>query len=86
MTCSHAPPPVRTKEYGHERYSSAANNHSFPRSRVGAINEAMMRQKIEYIHYNPVKRGLVDEQVQWIYSSAANYAGLLGLLDVEQNR
>lgn len=48
-------------------------------------NEAMMRQKIEYIHNNPVKRGLVDEQVQWVYSSAANYAGLPGLLDVEQN-
>ncbi|MBW8010416.1 MAG: transposase [Chloroflexi bacterium] len=48
-------------------------------------NKAMMRQKIEYIHYNPVKRGLVDEPVQWVYSSAANYAGLPGLLDVEQN-
>ena len=47
-------------------------------------NEAMMRQKIEYIHHNPVKRGLVDEPVQWEYSSAANYAGLPGLMDVEQ--
>ncbi len=47
-------------------------------------NEAMMRQKIEYIHHNPVKRGLVDEPVQWEYSSAANYAGLSGLMDVEQ--
>jgi hypothetical protein len=43
-----------------------------------------MRQKIEYIHHNPVKRGLVDDPVQWIYSSSANYAGLPGLLDVEQ--
>ena len=48
-------------------------------------NEAMMRQKIEYILHNPVKRGLVDEPAQWEYSSAANYAGLPGLLDVEQN-
>lgn len=48
-------------------------------------NEAMMRQKIEYIHHNPVKRGLVEEPVQWVYSSAANYAGLPGLLEVEQN-
>ena len=48
-------------------------------------NEAMMRQKIEYIHKNPVKRGLVDEPIQWVYSSATNYAGLPGLLDVEQN-
>jgi REP element-mobilizing transposase RayT len=48
-------------------------------------NEAMMRQKIEYIHYNPVTRGLVDEPVEWAYSSAANYAGVPGLLDVEHN-
>jgi len=48
-------------------------------------NDAMMRQKIEYIHHNPVKRGLVDDPVQWVYSSAANYAGLRGLLEVEQN-
>jgi len=48
-------------------------------------NEAMMRQKIEYIHHNPVKRGLVGEPVKWAYSSAANYAGLPGMLDVEQN-
>ena len=46
-------------------------------------NEAMMRQKIEYIHQNPVKRGFVDEPVQWVFSIAANYADLPGLLDVE---
>jgi len=45
-------------------------------------NEAMMRQKIEYIHQNPVKRGYVDDAEHWRYSSARNYAGLEGLLDV----
>lgn len=44
--------------------------------------EVMMRQKIEYIHHNPVKRGYVDEAVHWRYSSARDYAGLPGLLDV----
>jgi len=44
--------------------------------------EAMMRQKIEYIHNNPVKRGYVDNPVHWRYSSARNYAGLPGLLEV----
>ena len=42
----------------------------------------MMRQKIEYIHQNPVKRGYVDDPVYWRYSSARNYAGLPGLIDV----
>ena len=46
--------------------------------------EEMMRQKVEYIHNNPVKRGYVDDPTHWRYSSARNYAGLPGLLEVEQ--
>ncbi|USE37433.1 transposase [Endozoicomonas sp. SCSIO W0465] len=47
------------------------------------IDEAMMVQKIDYIHQNPVKRGYVDLPVHWRYSSARNYAGQRnGLLDV----
>ena len=41
-----------------------------------------MRQKIEYIHLNPVKRGYVDEHEHWRYSSAWDYAGIVGLLEV----
>lgn len=33
----------------------------------------MMLQKIEYIHYNPVRRGLVRKPEEWIYSSALNF-------------
>ncbi len=44
--------------------------------------EEMMRQKLEYMHNNPVKRGYVDEAIHWRYSSARNYAGLPGLLPV----
>ncbi len=44
--------------------------------------EEMMRQKIEYIHNNPVKRGYVARQEHWRYSSAANYAGQEGLMPV----
>lgn len=44
--------------------------------------EEMMRQKIEYIHNNPVQRGYVDLPIHWRYSSARNYAGLEGLIPV----
>ena len=44
--------------------------------------EQMMRQKLEYIHNNPVKRGYVDNPVHWRYSSARNYAGEPGLIEV----
>jgi putative transposase len=43
---------------------------------------AMMRQKLEYIHRNPVERGYVDEPMHWRYSSARNYARIPGLFPV----
>lgn len=44
--------------------------------------EAMMRQKLEYIHNNPVARGYVDDPAHWRYSSARNYAGQAGLIEI----
>jgi REP element-mobilizing transposase RayT len=44
--------------------------------------DEMMRQKIEYIHNNPVKRGYVDNAEHWRYSSARDYLGQQGLLEV----
>ncbi len=34
---------------------------------------AFVRQKLEYIHNNPVRAGLVSSAVQWAYSSAGAY-------------
>jgi len=45
-------------------------------------NDEMMRQKIEYIHNNPVKRGYVDLPEHWCYSSARNYLGQAGVIEV----
>jgi REP-associated tyrosine transposase len=39
-------------------------------------------KKIDYIHNNPVKRGYVDEAIHWCYSSARNYMGQVGLLEI----
>ncbi|NDK57702.1 REP-associated tyrosine transposase [Pontibacter fetidus] len=39
-------------------------------------------QKLEYIHQNPVRAEWVSEPEHYRYSSAANYAGKLGLLPV----
>jgi REP element-mobilizing transposase RayT len=49
------------------------------------LGEEMMRNKIEYIHQNPVKRGFVDEPWHWRYSSARNYQGMDGLIDVDMD-
>jgi len=45
-------------------------------------NDEMMWQKIEYIHNNPVVRGFVDDPLHWRWSSARNYAGQAGLIEV----
>ena len=37
---------------------------------------------LEYIHYNPVKAGVVDVAEHWRYSSARNYKSLSGLIKV----
>lgn len=46
--------------------------------------DAMMISKINYIHENPVKRGYVDEAAHWRYSSARDYEGIDGLIEVER--
>jgi hypothetical protein len=43
----------------------------------------MLRQKLDYIHYNPVRAGLVDHPEDWRYSSARNYLGLNGVLEID---
>jgi len=45
-------------------------------------SEDVLRQKLEYIHYNPLKLGLVDRPEDWRYSSARNYFGQDGLLEI----
>jgi REP element-mobilizing transposase RayT len=44
--------------------------------------DTMMKQKIDYIHFNPIKRGYVDKAEHWRYSSARDYLGQQGLLEV----
>ncbi len=37
-------------------------------------NNLILKQKIEYIHYNPVRKGYVETPEDWKYSSARYYA------------
>ena len=46
--------------------------------------DSMMISKIKYIHENPVKRGYVDDASYWRYSSARDYEGVGGLIDIER--
>ena len=46
--------------------------------------EPMLRQKLEYVHANPVRRGYVADPTHWMYSSARNYAGLSAYAEVDK--
>jgi hypothetical protein len=39
-------------------------------------DQEMLKQKLDYIHHNPVRRGYVDFPEQWRYSSARDYIGV----------
>ena len=41
------------------------------------------QQKIDYIHQNPVRAGLVYRPEDYIYSSASNYAEIDGIIEVD---
>jgi putative transposase len=47
------------------------------------MDERMLGKTIEYVHYNPVKRGYVDTPEHWRYSSARDYGGQKGLVSVD---
>ena len=47
------------------------------------LDQRMLIQKLEYIHYNPVRKGYVNDPSHWRYSSYRNYSGQDGLLPIE---
>ncbi|PIQ33350.1 MAG: transposase, partial [Bacteroidetes bacterium CG18_big_fil_WC_8_21_14_2_50_41_14] len=43
----------------------------------------MMNQKINYIHDNPLKEGIVDDACDYLYSGVRNYSDQKCLLEIE---
>lgn len=43
----------------------------------------MQQERLDYIHNNPVEERIVDVPEHYIYSSAVNYAGGTGLVEVD---
>ncbi|MEQ9167094.1 MAG: transposase, partial [Fulvivirga sp.] len=52
------------------------DNHAIDMSDINLVN------KIDYIHHNPVRSGLVEFPDHYLYSSARDYAGIKGLVKV----
>ena len=45
----------------------------------------VIKQKIEYIHNNPVETGFVIDPIDWKYSSARNYADDHTVLQIDSD-
>ena len=45
---------------------------------------ALIEERINYIHENPVRTGIVANAEDYLFSSARNYAGLSSLLEIDE--
>jgi putative transposase len=67
------------------RYKTNIQNHKFWQDGNEAKeihSTEFLEQKLNYIHENPVKAEIVESAEEYIYSSAKNYAGEIGLLKI----
>lgn len=64
-----------------------SNNHDFQfwqqhNHPIELSTNEILQQKIDYIHENPVKAGFVDMAANWLLSSARDYEGRRGFIDI----
>ena len=50
---------------------------------IELYSNKVINQKLDYIHNNPVKEGLVENPEDYLYSSARNYSGMDVLMDID---
>jgi hypothetical protein len=43
----------------------------------------MIESKMKYIHENPVRAGIVEKPEDFLFSSARDYSGLKGLIEID---
>ncbi len=53
------------------------NNHP-----IELWSPAVIKQKIDYTHNNPVEAGFVESDYEYLYSSARDYCGMKGLVKI----
>jgi len=67
------------KSIKHKNYKFwQAGNHA-----IEIYSPKFTWEKINYIHNNPVKAGLVCKSYHWTYSSARNYQDMESVLEIE---
>ena len=49
---------------------------------IDPFKPGMLEERLNYLHYNPVKAGIVDNIEDYLYSSARDYTGKKGLVNI----
>jgi REP element-mobilizing transposase RayT len=84
--------PESRKDWMLKRFEFACKSHSrnekyqfwkYGNHPEEVYSEKFLWQKLDYIHKNPVRAGIVEKASHYIYSSASNYVNGTGLLDIE---
>lgn len=76
---------LKSFEYA-AKYSKRIKNYKFWRDGNHPIElntNELIEQKLDYIHNNPVVTEIVEKPEEYLYSSARDYIGIKGLLDIE---
>jgi REP element-mobilizing transposase RayT len=47
------------------------------------VSEEMLHQKVDYLHHNPVRIGVVERAEDWVYSSARDFGGGKGIMELD---
>jgi REP element-mobilizing transposase RayT len=85
--------PESRREWILERFKLATESHSrnknyqfwqYGNHPEEIYSNKFMWSKLDYIHLNPVRAGIVEKASQYIYSSASNYVYDTGLLQIEK--
>ena len=50
---------------------------------IELTDNKMIEQRINYLHHNPVEAGIVENAMDYLYSSAKTYGGEKGLIKIE---
>jgi putative transposase len=49
---------------------------------IELFDQKILHQKLDYIHNNPVVAGIVERPEDYLYSSARDYCGIPGLIEI----
>lgn len=84
--------PESRREWMLERFKLATETHSrnknyqfwqYGNNAEEIVSEHFLWSKLDYIHMNPVRAGIVLKIEDYIYSSASNYVNGAGIIEVE---